>query len=68
MSKSVFSKIKDAEIVEREFTDPDTHQIISYKRLAVTIVVAGEDEVIDFAPPKSDKGALRLMQLADDVE
>lgn len=65
---SVFSKIKDAEIVKREFTDKETGEVIGYERLAVTIVLDGKEETIDFAPPKSDKSALRLIRLADDVE
>lgn len=65
---SVFGKVKDIEVRDKQFTNQDTGEIAEYKRLILTVQIDGKDEELEFQAPKNDKSLYRVLQLADDVE
>lgn len=64
---SILNKLADAVIVDQEFTDTETGEIIKYKTVELTIEFDGEPEVIVARLSKSEgKAAYRLITLADE--
>lgn len=63
---SILDKLKDVVIVDKEFTDQESGEIIEYKAVELTIEFDGDPEVITARLSKSEgKSAYRLITLAD---
>lgn len=66
---SIFSKIKDVSIEDKEFTNKDNGEIIKYKRVVLDISINGEDDKVELVPPAAEgKSAFKVLALADEVE
>lgn len=66
---SIFSKIKDISIEDKEFTNRETGEVIKYKRVVVDIEINGEANTIELIPPTAEgKSAYKVLALADDLE
>jgi len=71
MSKSVsiFTKLKDVTIEDKEFTNRETGEVIEYKRVVAHVSIGGDDEIVELVPANAEgKAAYKVLKLADDVE
>lgn len=66
---SIFSKIKDVSIEDKQFTNTENGEVINYKRVIVDVEINGQAESVELVPPRSEgKSALKVLALADDLE
>lgn len=67
--QSIFKKVKDISIEEKQFTNKETGEVIEYKRIVVDIELDGKDDKVELVPPTAEgKSAYKVLALADDIE
>lgn len=66
---SIFSKIKDVSIEDKQFTNRESGEVIEYKRVVLDIEINGQAEKVELVPPQAEgKSAYKVLALADDIE
>lgn len=66
-SISILSKLNDLTLEDHEFQNPDTKEVIKYKRVTATVVVDGEETRVELIPAKAEgKGAYNTLRLAEE--
>lgn len=70
MSKvSIFSKVKDVSIEDKEFTNRENGEVVAYKRVTLDIEVNGKPVAMELVPAKAEgKSAYSVLEQADDLE
>jgi len=67
--KSIFTKVKDISIEEKQFTNKETGEVIEYKRVVLDIMLDGVADKVELVPPTAEgKSAYKVLALADDIE
>ena len=66
---SIFSKIKDVSIEDKQFTNRENGEVIDYKRVILDIEINGVADKVELVPPSAEgKSAYKVLALADDLE
>jgi len=65
---SVLDKLLDVTIEDREYTNPETGEIIEYKRIVLHVQLDGEPDVVEAQVARAEgKSAYKVLRLADKV-
>lgn len=66
---SIFTKLKDVSIEDKQFVNRETGEQIDYKRVVLDIEINGQAERVELVPPAAEgKSAYKVLALADDIE
>lgn len=64
---SILSKFSDVLIEDHEFQNPETKEVIKYKRVTGIVNLDGEETRVELIPTKAEgKGAYNTLRLAEE--